>query len=119
MADENFPGDAVKALLEQGHDVLWVRTVCPGVSDSVVLSRAQGEDRIVVTFDKDFGELAFRFLVPAACGVVLFRLPPVPPARLTEIVVTALTSRNDWVGYFAVVELDRIRIKPLPGPRKY
>jgi predicted nuclease of predicted toxin-antitoxin system len=61
LADENFPGDAVTALREQGHDVLWIRTDAPGISDHEVLTHAQAEARILITFDKDFGELAFRF----------------------------------------------------------
>jgi predicted nuclease of predicted toxin-antitoxin system len=60
LADENIPGDAVAALRECGHDVAWVRADAPGSSDIVVIARAQAENRILVTFDKDFGELAFR-----------------------------------------------------------
>jgi predicted nuclease of predicted toxin-antitoxin system len=60
LANENFPLDAVEALRHQGHDVVWIRTESPGISDPEVLSRAQTEDRILLTFDKDFGELAFR-----------------------------------------------------------
>ncbi len=60
LADENFPGDAVEALRQQGYDVVWVRTDAPGSSDHVILARAQAENRVIVTLDKDFGELAFR-----------------------------------------------------------
>src|SRR5882762_3701588 len=61
LANENFPLAAVNALRQDGHDVLWVRTESPGISDRDVLSRAQLDARVVVTFDKDFGELAFRY----------------------------------------------------------
>lgn len=50
LADENFPGDAVAALREQGHDVAWVQSDSPGISDTEVLARAQTEGRILVTF---------------------------------------------------------------------
>ena len=60
LANENFPGDAVIALRQRGHDVAWVRTDVPSSSDIAILERAQRENRIIVTFDKDFGELAFR-----------------------------------------------------------
>ena len=70
LADENFPGDAVTALREHGHDVLWVRTETPGISDREVLARAQAEDRVVITFDKDFGELAI-VRGMAHCGILL------------------------------------------------
>lgn len=47
LADENFPGDAVAALHEQSHDVLWIRTHAPGSPDPVVLALAQKENRIL------------------------------------------------------------------------
>ena len=34
LADENFPGQAVQALRDRGFDVVWVRTVAPGISDT-------------------------------------------------------------------------------------
>lgn len=74
LANENFPLDAVEALRQQQHDVVWIRTESPGISDPEVLSRAQAEDRILLTFDKDFGELAFRTKLPAASGMILFRI---------------------------------------------
>jgi hypothetical protein len=39
LADENFPGDAVTALRTLGHDVLWIRTDAPGITDEEVLAR--------------------------------------------------------------------------------
>ncbi len=115
MADENFPGVTVGALKMRGHDVVWARTDCPGVSDKAVLERAQAEGRVVVTFDKDFGELAFRFGLPAACGVILFRLSAPSSAALTRMVVEILESRKDWHGSFAVVTEDRVRTRSLSG----
>ena len=44
------------------------------VADDAILARAQTEERIVVTHDKDFGELAFRSQLPASSGVILLRL---------------------------------------------
>jgi len=71
LANENFPGLAVTALRHRGHDVFWVRTGSPGISDRDVLSKAIDEQRLVVTFGKDFGELAFRSGLPAVCGPLL------------------------------------------------
>ncbi len=73
LANENFPAEAVEALRGRGHDVAWVRIDSPGVRDAEVLARAQREDRIVLTFDKDFGELAFRSRLPASSGMILHR----------------------------------------------
>ena len=58
LADENFPSAAVDALVRAGHDVVWIRMVAPGMSDTEVFRRAARESRIILTFDKDFGENA-------------------------------------------------------------
>lgn len=114
LANENVPGPVVVALRERGQDVVWVKESMPGAEDPEVLALAQAEQRIVVTSDTDFGELAFRSRLPAQCGVVLIRLDWTEPATDNQVVVTALTSRDDWSGIFAVVERDRVRIRPLP-----
>jgi hypothetical protein len=59
VADENVPGEAIEALRRLGHDVIWTRIQAPGSPDESILALAQSESRIVITFDKDFGELAF------------------------------------------------------------
>ena len=117
LANENFPLDAVIALRHEGHDVTWIRTDAPGSSDPEVLSHAQSEGRILVTLDKDFGELAFRWGLPASNGIVLFRIRATSPAYVARVAVVTLASRPDWAGHFSVVEDDRIRMTPLPSNR--
>ncbi|MBI4321717.1 MAG: DUF5615 family PIN-like protein [Chloroflexi bacterium] len=117
LANENVAADAVEALRSTGHDVAWVRTDDPGSPDPEVLERAQSEGRILVTFDKEFGELAFRWGLPAHSGVVLFRVQVRDSAQAAALVVRALETRSDWAGHFSVVEVDRIRMTPLPGGR--
>ncbi len=114
LANENFPGAAVDALRARGHDVAWMRTDAPGSNDIHVLDRAQRENRLVVTFDKDFGELAFRSRLPAIHGIVLFRISTPSSAHVARVAVATLESRTDWGGHFAVIEDDRIRMTPLP-----
>ncbi|UCC88051.1 MAG: DUF5615 family PIN-like protein [Anaerolineales bacterium] len=114
LANENVPQDTVVALQERGHDVRWVRTDAPGSSDEQVLARAQVEDRILVTFDKDFGELAFRVRLPASTGIVLLRISSPSSAHVSKIAVAVLESRTDWAGHFSVIEDNRIRMTPLP-----
>ena len=116
LANENFPLDAVEALRNAGHDVAWVRTDAPGSSDPKVLQRAVADERVLLTFDKDFGELAFRAGLPAPCGVVLFRFQASSSAALAARVAAAISARTDWAGYFAVVTLGRIRMRELPTP---
>lgn len=113
-ANENFPGDAVAALRARGHDVRWARTDSPGATDSRILQQAEAEERLIVTFDKDFGELAFRRHLPATCGIVLFRTGMHSSEEATRIAVAVLESREDWRGHFSVIEEGRVRMTPLP-----
>jgi predicted nuclease of predicted toxin-antitoxin system len=49
---------------------------------------------VLLTFDKDFGELAWRYGLPASCGIVLFRLPTLSPAGVGKVIADVLTSRD-------------------------
>lgn len=118
LANENFPGDAVEALRGSGHNVLWVRTAFPGASDSRVLERATSEQRVLLTFDKDFGKLAFRWGLPATSGIILFRMRLNSPSRIARAAVSVIGSRTDWAGQFSVVEEGRVRMTALLGTRK-
>lgn len=113
LANENFPLDAVEALREAGHDVAWIREESRGIADENVLIRAQEENRIVVTFDKDFGELAFRSKLPSQSGVILFRISPKSSQYVAQVAVQALASRDNWAGHFSVIEDNRIRMTSL------
>jgi len=118
LVNENFPGEAVIALRQQGNNVVWVREDLPGITDIKVLERAQRENRILITFDKDFGELAFRYGLPASCGIILFRITAPSPDHVANLAVAALKQREDWAGHFSVIEDDRIRMTPLPAPEE-
>jgi predicted nuclease of predicted toxin-antitoxin system len=117
LLNENVPLSVVQSLKTVGHDVLWARQAMPGASDSRVLERAMAEGRILVTFDKDFGELVYRAGRQASAGVVLFRIPQPSAAVIAAQVVQTLQSRDDWQGTFSVVEPGRIRMTPLPATR--
>lgn len=119
LADENFPGAAVGALCAMGREVAWVRALAPGMKDPEVLAWALREHRILLTFDKDFGELAWRrFLAAGAhpsCGIVLFRLPMPAPNLIGSTLAGRVVEREDWAGHFSVIEASRVRMRPL-GP---
>lgn len=96
LANENVPLDSVDALRNAGHDVAWIRVLAPGSSDEEVLRRAVSEKRVLVTFDKDFGELVFHRRMASPPGVILFRFALTSPGYAARAVVAALASRTDW-----------------------
>jgi predicted nuclease of predicted toxin-antitoxin system len=73
-ANENLPEACILTLRQAGHDVVWIREVAPGSSDESVLVRAQTENRILITQDKDFGELVFHRGLSASNGIILLRI---------------------------------------------
>lgn len=115
LANENFPGDAVRELTRAGHDVVWVRKDAPGLSDHEVLERATKEQRILLRFDKDFGELVWRSNLPATCGLILFRLPMPAPAIVGRALAARISERDDWAGHFSVIEPARVRMRAIPA----
>jgi predicted nuclease of predicted toxin-antitoxin system len=113
LANENFPGSAVVVLTPAGHDVVWVRTAAPGMGDRAILAWAGRESRILLTFDKDFGELARSATLPTGTGVVLLRIPMPKPSEAGQSLAALITSRSDWADHFSVLEPGRIRMRPL------
>ena len=100
--------DALRAL---GLDTVFVRDRVPMLSDEDILMWAVADGRLVVTMDKDFGELVYRSGLPHA-GVLLLRLED---ARTDEKIriVTDIVSRFDWAlpSRFAVYRTGRLRIR--------
>ena len=100
-ANENVPGDCIARLRQAGHDVLWIREAAPGMTDLVVLARALDENRLLITFDKDFGELVFRRGAKASHGIVLFRIAQPSASAVAERVTDVLASREIGVAISA------------------
>jgi predicted nuclease of predicted toxin-antitoxin system len=114
LVNENVPGDVVTALRADDHDVLWVQEAGPGSTDETVLAPALAEGRILLTFDKDFGELAFLQGLTATPGVILLRPRLRSPDYLVRFTRAVLGQGHTWEGHFAVAEEGRLRLVPLP-----
>jgi predicted nuclease of predicted toxin-antitoxin system len=118
LANENVTATVIKGLRQRGDDVLSVKESMRSEHDDVILARAQAEQRIVLTHDKDFGELAFKSGLDSSCGIILFRLRGSDRDKDNQRILETLESRSDWPGHFAVVNDDRIRMRPLPSAPK-
>ena len=118
LADENFNRLEVEMLRSRGHDLVWIEEETPGIDDQAVLSRATAEGRILLTYDKDFGDLVFRDKLKAPFGVILFRVrrDNRSLSEVAQIITNAVESRSDWTGHFSAVhnEYD-IRPRLLPN----
>jgi predicted nuclease of predicted toxin-antitoxin system len=118
LADENVPRSALAALRTAGHDVLAVAETAPGTPDEQVLGTARDQGRILVTFDRDVGELIYVRKVPVPAGVILLRPAPLRPDEAVDRLVGVLQQAEDLSldRQFTVVTPDRIRQRPLPAP---
>jgi predicted nuclease of predicted toxin-antitoxin system len=112
LADENVPLNLVTAIEQAGHDIASVGRSAFGLKDREVLSWAVREERVLLTFDKDFGELALHSTLPNACGVILLRVS-MAAATLGSDLAGTICRRRDWPGHFSVIEANRIRMRPL------
>ena len=85
LADEGVDFPVVQRLRSDGHEVLYVAEMDPGISDETVLATANDKDALPLTADKDFGELVHR-LGRISAGVLLMHLSGLSPASKAEIV---------------------------------
>lgn len=112
LADANFNEPMVAALRNAGYDVVWMYEDDQRMADPNILARAVREDRLLITFDMDFGELTFRERLPAHCGVVLFRIAQaVTVEKRARLIVHNLAAPIAWAGLFWVIN---IRKRALP-----
>ena len=98
-------------LRHEGYSVLYVAEMDPGLADELVLDRAKQTQAVLLTADKDFGELVFRQR-KLTSGVILLRLAGSPPLQKAEIVTAAFEEHStDFMGAFSVITSSNIRIR--------
>jgi predicted nuclease of predicted toxin-antitoxin system len=113
LADENLERQIVKSLRQDGHIIWYVPEMEPGISDDEVLDLANQEGALLLTSDKDFGELVFR-LGRIASGVVLIRLSGLSIISKVDIVTRAINQHTDELLLaFTVITPTNIRIRKI------
>jgi predicted nuclease of predicted toxin-antitoxin system len=100
-------------LRDAGNDVRSVAEEGPGLSDEEVAALCDRDERVLLTFDKDFGELVFRRGLSAGSAIVLFRLVPESPAEVSAILRSLMETGTLVAGVFCVVTRERVRTRPL------
>ena len=112
VADESVDGPIVVSLRAEGHEILYIAEEGPGSSDDAVLAIANEHGAVLLTEDKDFGEMVFR-QGKASSGVILVRVDGLSKRRKAEIVVAALCRLGRAVKRsFTVIEPGRVRVRP-------
>jgi predicted nuclease of predicted toxin-antitoxin system len=111
LVDESTGAAVAEALRSLGHDVISVSEALPQADDQEILARAVNESRIVVTNDKDFGELIFR-IGQAHQGVLLLRLRDQSAPNRVRVVNAVLEQCGERLSDSYVVATDwNVRIR--------
>jgi predicted nuclease of predicted toxin-antitoxin system len=113
LADECVAASVVARMREAGHDVVYVAEIDPSAPDSQVCRLAAREQGLLLTEDRDFGELVFRWR-QAAPGIVLLRIVSESRAlKWPRLAATIERYGEALFGRYTVVEDARIRSRPL------
>jgi predicted nuclease of predicted toxin-antitoxin system len=114
VADESCAGPVIRALREAGHDVIAIAERAAGASDEAVIERAFNERRVLITEDRDFGELVYA-RGRSAAGVVFVKFSSRARRAKPAAVVEAVAKLGGRLrGGFTVVGPGRVRLARRP-----
>lgn len=113
LADESFSFAIISVLREKGYNIKWIGEIAPGISDRAVYQIAKEDDRVILTEDKDFGELAVRFKLKTS-GVVLLRISSKEKELRQKRVFELLERFPDKLeGHLVVINPEKFRFRNL------
>jgi predicted nuclease of predicted toxin-antitoxin system len=114
IVDESVDGRIVDRLRIAGHDILSIAEFAPGTPDALVLAKADTAGVLLLTADKDFGELVYRRRM-AHCGVMLLRQAGLSIDVRADVVLTILaTHGSELAAAFTVIAPESVRIRRPP-----
>ena len=115
LADENCDSAVIRALRADGHDVLSVSDISLRAEDSEVINLAVREERILLTEDKDFGQLVYAY-GQETLGVIFLRFPNSARKQILNEVVSLVKRQGEkLIGCFVTVQPGRVRMSRGPG----
>jgi predicted nuclease of predicted toxin-antitoxin system len=98
-------------LQNHGYDIKSIRDINPRMSDKEILKMATSERRMVITMDKDFGELVYNSGLPHS-GVLLLRLEEARSVEKVKIIEKILERYSDKLSNnFCVFKDGKLRIR--------
>jgi predicted nuclease of predicted toxin-antitoxin system len=114
LTDENVSRLVVERLRAVGFDVISIGETRSGMPDKGVLDTADAEGRVLITEDRDFGELVIRQRLGVR-GIILLELDRLSNATEANMVAEVVSAHSDkLLGNLVVIEPGRIRVRPLP-----
>ncbi len=112
LANENFPAASVVMLRSLGYDVVSIGEDDPSITDEKVMQVAIKENRLILTFDRDYGELIFKHGYRPVEGVIYLRMEPLYPTYPAEVIHQLFQSADfQFIGKLTVVDKYKVRQK--------
>ena len=110
LADKGIDRQIVERLRQEGYSVSYIAEMSPSISDDEVINIANKNEALLITGDKDFGDLVYR-QHRIMSGIILVRLAGISSTRKAEIVVQGINKHlNELQGAFSVITFGTIRI---------
>jgi len=110
LANENFPLPSITILRQAGYNISSVSESHSGVSDYEVIRIAQEEDSIILTFDKDYGEIIYQHGLENPPAVIFFRFKGGNPEIAGHLLLDMIVNRNlEFKRKFSVIEKESVR----------
>lgn len=110
LANENLPYPSVKVIRENGFDIVSIREDFPSISDEEVLRIAKESNRIILTFDSDYGELIFKYSIKNPPSVIYFRNKGNNPIWAGNLIIELLNEdKYKFEKCFTVVGENSVR----------
>lgn len=110
LANENIPYESIHYLKAKGYDILSIGMDNPSITDEAIMNIAIKDERTIITFDRDYGELIFNHNYKPAKGVILLRLIYFKPDEPGFIIEEIINNKDlDLTQALTVVDKNGIR----------
>lgn len=110
LANENIPLATIFRLRDEGFDVASVGLDAPSITDQEVMEIAANQNRTIITFDRDYGELIYKYGFRPSAGVIYLRMQNYQPEEPAEFLLRLLNNPNiKLTGFFTVASEKSIR----------
>ena len=113
LADENQHPLVVARLRNAGYTVEFVIETSAGAQDEEILSRPDIGAKILLTYDRDFGDLIFRRGYPPPFAILYTRLNRAEPEHIAERLLAQLEA-GITPGHMTIITDDGVRLRPFP-----
>ena len=110
LANENFPFPSITFLRQAGYSISSVAEQYPGISDHEVIDKAKVDNSIILTFDKDYGEIIFKHGQENPPAVIFFRFKGENPEMAGRLLINLIENKRlQLENKFTVIEKESVR----------